>query len=670
MRSSSTLALALCALPLASAASHNSRGIVDAADDEYDFVIVGGGLAGLVIASRLSEDADHSVLVLEAGGTGDDVADRINTPAETYQNGLTKSEYDWAYTTIAQSGINGHEASWPRGKVLGGSSAINGMYMVRPSEVEINAWHDIVAEDDKDGAEYWTWDALHKAMNKGETYTPPSSDIQSLARIDDDSSVHGSDGPLHVSYPGYSFAAVASYQSALESQGVPHNPSPDGGETHGTFVTTSSINPTNWTRSYSKSAYIDPLPPRDNLHILPNAMGLKINFDTSNKDNITANGVDYSTDYGVSTKTVKVKKEVILAGGVIGSPQLLMVSGIGPADTLQNAGVTLLNELPGVGQHLIDHLGSAIIYSADFDTAGHLFKNGETSAEFLSFVNSATAYVNMTTIMGADAVSQLKNSVLSSVDDTVNRLSSSYSDEVKEGSKSLYQFSANTLDQTVGGIELLLNVMGDGYVGITAAIQHPFSEGRLQINSSSAFDYPVIDPQYLTHDADLQILREGFKFARKVAQSDALQGVFGEESTPGNNVQSDEDWNNWIKENVYTEYHPSSTCAMMPKSKGGVVDARLRVYGTANVRVADSSVFPVSLACHLMAPTYGVAEQAADIIRATYSGGDVKGTGTSTGSGSEQTSDNSSEGDNNGAMAMGPTGFAIVASALLALTVL
>ena len=173
---------------------------------------------------------------------------------------------------------------------------------------------------------------------------------------------------------------VGDWSQTLANVGIPPSSDPDGGNGWGQFVSTSAINPANWTRSYARSGYIDPLPPRDNLHVLPNAHGLKINFDTSNADNVTATGVDYSTDYGVSTKTVKVNKEVILAGGVIGSPQLLMVSGVGPSDVLSSAGVEKVVELPGVGSHLIDHLGSAIIYSTSVDTAGHLFKNGEVGS--------------------------------------------------------------------------------------------------------------------------------------------------------------------------------------------------------------------------------------------------------------------------------------------------
>jgi len=163
-------------------------------------------------------------------------------------------------------------------------------------------------------------------------------------------------------------------------------------------------------------------------------------------------------------------------------------------------------------------------------------------------------------------------------------------------------------------------VGGAGSIAIQAALQHPFSQGRLYINSSSPFDYPVIDPQYLSHPADIVMLREGLKLARKLGQTAPLSSAMTTELLPGSNVTSDDDWDTWLAGQVGTEYHPACTCAMLPQAQGGVVDSKLRVYGTANVRVVDASVFPLEFAAHLMAPTYGLAEQAANVIRSQYNG--------------------------------------------------
>jgi len=167
-------------------------------------------------------------------------------------------------------------------------------------------------------------------------------------------------------------------------------------------------------------------------------------------------------------------------------------------------------------------------------------------------------------------------------------------------------------------VEVLLSLTGSQNVAIQIALQRPFSQGSLYITTNNPFDYPTIDPKYLSHTADLTLLRAGAKFARQIAQTQPLSGALIAELSPGTVVNTDDAWDNWIAQTAGTEFHPSSTCAMLPLSQGGVVDTDLRVYGLTNVRVADSSVFPMQFAAHLMAPTYGLAEQAADLIRSQY----------------------------------------------------
>ncbi|KAJ5488621.1 hypothetical protein N7539_003511, partial [Penicillium diatomitis] len=589
--------------------------------DAYDFVIVGGGQAGLVLGARLSEDVNHTVLVLEAGGDGDEYRTRIDTPAYSYFDSLWTTPLNWGYHTIPQPHANGREIYWPRGKVLGGSSAINGLYLTRPGEIEINAWKDMLG--DMDGAENWGWESFYAAMKKSETFTPPSDEMAGKAHITWNITDHGTSGPIHASYPGFTFAQVGQWETSLVNMGIASSANMYGGEPWGAEVSTSCINPTNWTRSYSRSGYLDPLPNRSNYDVLANAHVMRILFQnsTGTSKDLTANAVEYSMDGGETKRRVQVNKEVILAAGTVGSPAVLLHSGVGPTDVLSDAGVALVSELPGVGQHLQDHISATVTWTTNVETAGSIFYDNGSERNnplFLTYIDSAIAYVNATGIYES-SVDQLKTRILDQIDQY--QPDTTYDKGVIDGYTAICNTTATTiLDSPIGQIELLfMNSDGNGDVGITAALQHPYSHGRITINSSNPMEYPVIDPNYLVNPADYEILRQGLKLARKLGQTVPISKTLTKETSPGPSVQTDEEWLNWILSAAGTEYHPSSSCAMLPRDKGGVVDANLRVYGLSNVRVADASVPPIALSTHLMSSTYGVAEQASMIIRKYYS---------------------------------------------------
>ncbi|EJD54868.1 alcohol oxidase [Auricularia subglabra TFB-10046 SS5] len=610
-------ALVFCAgVALAAPFTHEAqilraRSIVDEAKDSYDFVIVGGGQAGLVLGARLSEDAKHSVLVLESGSTGDQYRERIDTPGLTYYESLWPTELNWGFKTVAQAGAKDRELAWPRGKVLGGCSAINGLYMNRPGEIEIEAWKSLIA--DQDGADNWSWNTFYAALKKSETFTPPTEAVREEAAIHWEPSHHGTSGPIHNTYPGYTFPQVGQWSTTMQNIGVEVSQDTYGGKNWGAYVANSAINPTNWTRSYSKADYLDALPPRPNYDVLANAHVTRVLFDSASKaGNLTANAVEYSRD-GNTRLTVKVNKEVILAAGTVGSPAVLLYSGVGPKDVLSSAGVDLVSELPGVGQHMQDHIAAAVQWSTDAATAG------ANDPVFLSYVNSATAYVNATTIFGESGAKDFTNGITNEMNDWISSVPST-DPTVIEGYKALYKATTSIIDSPIGQIELLLAINSPGAIRITAAMQHPFSHGRVFINSSNPFDFPIIDPGYLKHGADVALMREGLKLARRLGETDPLKGSMTGETAPGPDVQSDEQWEDWLRGQIGTEFHPSSSCAMLPRELGGVVDANLRVYGLGNVRVADASVPPIVFSAHLMASTYGIAEQASTLIRAFHNG--------------------------------------------------
>ncbi|KAG8927754.1 hypothetical protein FRC02_007811 [Tulasnella sp. 418] len=352
----------------------------------------------------------------------------------------------------------------------------------------------------------------------------------------------------------------------------------------GAFIAASSINPTNYTRSYSRSAYIDPLPPRPNLHILFNNTVTK--FFTENG---RATRVEFAQDGFAQRRTVGVNKEVLLNGGAIGSPNILMQSGVGPRDVLEKAGVPVVVDLPGVGQHMQDHLSTQVVFKTNAETAATIHNSGgmtSGSSAVQSFINSAIAYTNITDLLGDWAPTlhqQITANLTAYSNDPVMNPGVNYP-TVKAGYDAIYKANSDMLMTQIGQVELLFSLTGTVEGGaqsfaIQAALQHPFSQGRLYIRNNNPFDYPAIDPGYLNHPADLHMMREGLKLARKLGQTEPLSKSATEEVAPGPSVQTDADWEAWLRTKVGTEYHPSCTCAMLPLDQGGVVDPNLKVFG-------------------------------------------------------------------------------------------
>ncbi|KAH6901674.1 mala s 12 allergen [Coprinopsis sp. MPI-PUGE-AT-0042] len=610
----------------------------------YDYIIAAGGLAGLVLASRLSEDANTNALVLEAATSGDERERDIDTPGGTCYASIVGSDLDWRYATVNQPKAEHPRhllAPWKGGflsyspilelaltqdQVLGGSSAMNAMYVVRPAATELDAWAELMASDPETAshADLWNWDNMFEMMKKLENYSSPLPEPWAIGNnfaISPEN--HGRGGPMQLGYPGVMIDAVGNWMAACDRAGVSPLEEPNGGVTLGGFITPNYISQSNWTRSYSRSAYIDSLPPRDNIHIATEATVTKLGF--ADGDRVTVGGEEDLTisnrvEFGNATAgdmatryVVGVNKEVILSAGPMGSPKILMHSGVGPKDVLDQLGVRVHLELPGIGQHLQDHLTAGVTWQSRRETAGDLRANGgdfAESAEFLSFINNAVAFANITRLFG-DAQNVLQQEARE-LFNNFTTMSAEEEENAPEGTitlSSLVPFGS-------AEIEMLMSLISPGSISIQSALQHPFSRGRLYINSTNPFDPIVIDPNYFSHPLDMTIMRQGVRMVRDVGGALRELGIVGDETDPGPNVQSDEDLERWLVNGAAnTQYHPMGSSAMLPRKWGGVVDSKLEIYGLANVRIVDSSVFPFEFAAHLASATFGLAETASEVFK-------------------------------------------------------
>ncbi|KAF7352214.1 Choline dehydrogenase [Mycena venus] len=504
----------------------------------FDFIIVGGGTAGLALAGRLAEWTNITIAVIEAGTDGTQYQDQITIPGMSYINGLTGSPYDWQYKTTPQANAGGNTLSWPRGKGLGGSSAINGGFWCRGSSAEYDAWNTL--QNGQSGAQDWGWDTMQASIKKAENFTPMSD--TNAATI------------------SFQFPQLAAWIPTMVTMGLPHALDPANGTNVGVSFVPSIINPANGSRSDSNFGYIAPYS-GTNLVILTGYQVTEINWNSTAAGAAVAGGVTFAASAEGKAYTVNAAKEVILSGGTIGSPQVLQLSGVGPKSLVTGLGIESVIDLPGVGANLQDHLSASISLTAtDNNTWAALkFDQNLWDQQLAIWRQNATP---PTWVGGLDLDNALSTSAsAASMDPTV-----------QAGVKAQYAILANwAASASIGQVELIFNMFGGaaGAIGFQFCIQHAFSRGYVQINSTSAFDAPNINPNYLSVSYDADIMRAAFKYVRQIMGTSPVSTLIASETFPGSGTTADVDIDYYIAHNSVTEYHPTGTNSMMPIELGG-----------------------------------------------------------------------------------------------------
>lgn len=399
------------------------------------------------------------------------------------------------------------------------------------------------------------------------------------------------------------------------------------GNTHGVTITPSTIDAKTQSRSDARSFIQEDRP---NLTVLTGHQVTKLLFNGTDANGTTVSGVQFMRYAGDDVKTARARKEVIVSAGSINSPKLLQLSGIGPESLLKQNGIEVVKDLP-VGYNLQDHVSSTMNFNfnGDYDTWLKLANDKGLQDQALqewqsshtglwTYINEAIGYISGSDLAGGDSGASdfVKNTKPSEV---INRINDrhQYPDKVRNGLQQQLEIQNRWFTQDIGQFEIIMNPWGsnDKNIGFQVALQHPWSRGTVQIASNDPFTPPNIDPDYYGIDADLQIHAMAYDWVRRLAKAGPFGNLLTDETRPASNGG---DQNNYLRDQAGTEYHPLGTNAMLPEEDGGVVNTELKVYGFKNLRVVDASIMPLHLSAHLMAPTYGVAEKGADIIKQAH----------------------------------------------------
>ncbi len=524
---------------------------------EADFIVIGAGSAGCTVAARLSEDRNTRVLLLEAGG--DDTNRWIHIPLG-FGKTFADPSVNWCYETEPEAGANGRKVFWPRGKVLGGSSSINGMVYIRGQAEDFDHWRQL-------GNTGWSFDDVLPYFRRAENQQSIRDDF------------HSSGGPLAVSDVEKHPICEALIVSAT-AMGFARNDDFNGATQDGVGYHQTTTR--NGKRCSTAVGYLNPARGRANLQIVTNALSERI---------VVENGRAISVVYrqGGELKTARARREIVLCGGAINSPQLLMLSGIGPSAHLAEHGIAVVNDLPGVGQNLQDHYSAPIKLKCSHpitvnDVMLSNVRKLKVGMQYYMFRTGPLAMISSPAALFARTRPEL------ATPDIKCSISPFSADRPQDG---LHKFSGFTM---------------------IAYQLRPESRGEIRLKSANPADPPAMIPNYLTDEVDQRTIVAGLKLCRELLAHPSLARFIAEEFQPGPAVQGDPALLDYARQRGGTVYHPTSTCKM-GVDRMAVVDAELRVIGVEGLRVADASVMPTVISGNTNAATIMIGEKLADLVR-------------------------------------------------------
>ncbi|KAF3031256.1 hypothetical protein E8E12_001456 [Didymella heteroderae] len=577
--------------------SHASKG------ETYDYVIVGGGLTGLVVANRLSEEKSHW-----SNYRGH------NTIIPTLGNNINSAK-QYSVDSAPDKELENTSFGVLIAKVVGGGSVVNGMAFDRASAADYNAWETL-------GNPGWGFNGLLPYFKKSTTFTPPTLTGPEF-NITYDASYYGTSGPLQASFPNFEFPDVKTIWEAYRSEGYTSPREHAAGEAVGMLWIPTSLDPKSQTRSDARRSYYDSVKSRGNLKLRTGVSVTEVLL-----DNLTAKGVSFTNLADNSSSQVYAKREVIMAAGSVFTPHILQLSGIGPKDVLKAAGIKVKKNLAAVGANLQDHPNANMMFStSNLSIPNPLFSTDP--------VQNATAwaqyYANKTGPVcqshgSSLAFLPLRNitsdwkSIVSTIrhQKTSDYLPAAYgrNAELLHGYEAAKQITAELLSSTkAAAAEFPMNAFGLAI----AAVQRPLSRGFVALDPKNPKGNPIVQFNTFQNPADKTILLEAVKWTRRHWQNPILQRFSPVEIIPGVAAQSDgEIVHELLKQGALsaTFAHQSGTCSMLPKEYGGCVSSDLLVYGTRRLSVVDASIIPLIPATHLQATMYAIAEKAADLIKA------------------------------------------------------